>query len=112
MLTQGLNFNSSAPYLTKTFRYLQAKFIEMRSRQAKERVEKECRNQLFHAFSATESLRQELMRKQEEEQMWSNIAMMKKSLEVVEMKLSPALNVGTLIIVRKLSSHECRYSSQ
>merc|ERR1712179_617232 len=73
-------------------RYLQAKFIEMRSRQAKERAEKECRNQLFHAFSATENLRQEIMRKQEEELMWSNIAMMKKSLEV-EKKLSPALNV-------------------
>merc|ERR1719369_547220 len=74
-------------------RYLQAKFIEMRSRQAKEKAERDCEKQLFHVFSATENLRQEMMRKQEEKLMWSNIAMMKKSLEIIETKLSPALMV-------------------
>jgi len=74
-------------------RYLQAKFIQMKSRQAKERAEKECQNQLYRAFSATENLRQEIMRKQEEKIMWTNIAMMKKSLEIVETKLAPALKV-------------------
>jgi len=74
-------------------RYLQAKFIEMKSRQAREKAEKDCENQLFHAFSATEKLRQEMMRKQEENLMWSNIALMRKSLELVETKLAPVLMV-------------------
>jgi hypothetical protein len=52
---------------------------------------------LFHAFSATEKLRQEMMRKQDEDLMWSNIALMRKSLELVETKLSPALLVSVLL---------------
>merc|ERR1719466_310676 len=55
-------------------RYLQAKFIEMKSRQAREKAEKDSANQLFRAFSATENLRQEMLRKQEESLMWNNIA--------------------------------------
>jgi len=74
-------------------RYLQAKYIEMKSRQTKEKIKKDCENQLFHAFSATEKLRQEMMRKQEENLMWSNIALMRKSLELVEAKLAPVLMV-------------------
>ena len=46
--------------IVSVFRYLQAKFIEMKSRQAREKAEKDCENQLFHAFSATEKLRQEV----------------------------------------------------
>ena len=65
----------------------------MKCRQAKEKAKKDCEDQLFHAFSNTEKLRQEMMRKQEEDLMWKNIAMMRKSLELVESKLSPALLV-------------------
>ena len=95
---RGLNlFATTCFYYYKLFlpRYLQAKFIEIKSRQAKEKAKKDCENQLFHAFSATEKLRQEMMRQQEENLMWSNIALMRKSLELVETKLSPALMVNT-----------------
>ena len=92
------SFKCLARFLSITLRYLQAKFIELKSHQAKEKAKKDCENQLFHAFSATEKLRQEMMRKQEEDLMWSNIALMRKSLELVEIKLSPALLVSLVLV--------------
>jgi len=74
-------------------RYIQACFIAMRSREAKDKVKKEIDNQIFTAFSATEKLRQEVAKVKEEKELWDCLAKVGKSLKLVKEKLSPALDL-------------------
>jgi len=72
-------------------RYIQAKFIELKSSQALEKAERECASQLYEAFSATEKLRQEVMRLEDEDLLQSNIAVVKDTLNLIDLKIKPIL---------------------
>ena len=75
------------------FRYIQAHFIELKSSQALEKAERECASQLYEAFSATEKLRQEVMRLEDEDLLQSNIAVVKETLNLIDLKIKPILKV-------------------
>ena len=74
-------------------RYLQAKFIAMKSREAKKKAEEDSRNQILQAFFATEELREEVQRKSLEVAMAESLTAMKKSLAVVDRKIKPVVQV-------------------
>lgn len=72
-------------------RYLQAKFIEMKSREAREQVEREAREQIFRAHLATQQLQQRILEQKEKVQVNQALEVIKKSLEVIEEKMEPIL---------------------
>lgn len=72
-------------------RYLQAKFIEMKSREAREQVEREAREQIFRAQLATQQLQQRILEEKEKVQVNQALEVIKKSLEIVEDKMEPML---------------------
>jgi len=72
-------------------RYLQAKFIEMKSREAREQVEREAREQIFRAQLATQQLQQRILEEKEKLQVNQALEVIKKSLEIVEDKMEPML---------------------
>jgi len=74
-------------------RYIQACFIAMKSREAKEEVKKEVDNQIFTAFSATEKLRKEAAAMKEEKKCWECLAKVGRVLKLVKEKLAPALEL-------------------
>ena len=76
-------------------RYIQAKFIAMKSREAKKKAEEDCRNQILQAFFATEELRMEVQRKSQEAMMTKSLSAMKKSLAMVDQKIKPVVQVLT-----------------
>ena len=76
-------------------RYIQAKFIAMKSREAKKKAEEDSRNQILQAFFATEELRMEVQRKSLEVMMTKSLTAMKKSLAMVDQKIEPVVQVLT-----------------
>merc|ERR550532_209030 len=73
------------------FRYIQAKFIAMKSREAKQKAEEDSRNQILQASFATEELRMEVQRKSLEAVMTQSLAAMKKSLALVDQRIAPVV---------------------
>lgn len=72
-------------------RYLQAKFIEMKSREAREEVEREAREQIFRAHLATQQLQQRILEEKQKVQVNQALEVIKRSLEIVEEKMEPML---------------------
>ena len=80
---------------TTLIRYLQAKFIAMKSKEARKKAEEDSRNQILQAFFATEALRMEVQKKSLEKVLNDSLASMRRSLVIVEEKLIPALQVSS-----------------
>jgi len=74
-------------------RYIQSCYIRMKAEEAKKKAQVESERQIMRAFFATEELRLEVQKKEEELQLKNSIKMMKISLDVIEKKLSPLLKV-------------------
>jgi len=74
---------------TAYFRYLQAKFIAMKSKEARKKVEEDSRNQILQAFFALEEVRMEVQQRSMEEVQRESITAMKSSLTMVEQNLVP-----------------------
>ena len=75
-------------------RYLQAKFIAMKSKEARKKVEEDSRNQILAAFFATEGLRMEVQRRELRQVLDESLASMRSSLAVVEKNVVPTLKVS------------------
>ena len=85
--------NTSVEIYCCVVRYIQAKFIAMKSREAKQKAEEDSRNQILQAFFATEELRMEVQRKSLEAVMTQSLAAMKKSLALVDQRIAPVVQV-------------------
>ena len=67
----------------------------MKSREAKKKAEEDSRNQILQAFFATEQLRMEVQKKSLEVVMAESLNAMKKSLSMVDRKMTPVVQVLT-----------------
>lgn len=65
----------------------------MKSREAREQVEREAREQIFRAQLATQQLQQRILEEKEKVQVNQALEVIKKSLEIVEDKMEPMLQV-------------------
>ena len=74
-------------------RYIQASYIKMRSEEAKRQAEMDVKKQILKAFFATEELRVQVEKKEQEMQFQSCFSLARKSLQVLETKLAPLLQV-------------------
>ena len=75
-------------------RYLQAKFIAMKSKEARKKAEEDSRNQILAAFFATEGLRMEVQRWSLRQALDESLASMRSSLAMVEKNIIPTLEVS------------------
>ena len=80
---------------TNKNRYLQAKFIAMKSKEARKKAEEDARNQILQAFFATEALRMEVQKRSLEKVLNDSLASMRRSLVIVEEKLIQVLQVSS-----------------
>ena len=67
----------------------------MKSREAKKKAEEDSRNQILQAFFATEELRMGVQKKSLEVLMAENLTTIKKSLVMVDRKITPVVEVLT-----------------
>jgi len=72
-------------------RYIQAKYIEMKCREAKEKAEEDAKKQILTVFFATEELRIERQKLEERKLMKSCLANMRKAFQFLEDKLAPLM---------------------
>jgi len=74
-------------------RYIQAAYIAKKSEEAKEKGMKAISDQLFTLFNATEKLRQESLKIEEETLYWDLMGVVGNSLKLIKEKIRPALSV-------------------
>jgi len=72
-------------------RYIQAKYIEMKSKEAMEKAEEDAKRQILEAFFATEELRIEVEKREQALMVKSCLESMRKSYKFLEGKLAPLL---------------------
>jgi len=72
-------------------RYIQAKYIEMKSKEAMEKAEEDAKRQILEAFFATEELRIEVEKREQALMVKSCLESMRKSYQFLEGKLAPLL---------------------
>ena len=65
----------------------------MKSEEARRKAEKECQRQVLQAFFATEAMRVEAQKREQQLHLQSSLKLIKDSLTVLDTKLSPLLNV-------------------
>merc|ERR1719474_728204 len=72
-------------------RYIQAKYIEMKCKEAKEKAEEDAKKQILSVFFATEELRIQHQKLEEKKIMKSCLHNMRKSFQFLEDKLAPLM---------------------
>ena len=65
----------------------------MKSEEARKKAEKECQRQVLQAFLATEAMRVEAQKREQQLRLQSSLKLIRDSLTVLETQLSPLLNV-------------------
>jgi len=78
-------------------RYIQAVYIEKKSREAKDAGVKQLNDQLFTLFNATEKLRQESLKIEQETLYWDLMGVVGNSLQLIKEKIRPALDVMGMV---------------
>ena len=79
---------------------MQAKFIAMKTKEARKKVEEDSRNQILAAFFATEGLRMEVQRRELRKVLDESLASMRSSLAVVDKNVAPTLEVSLKSVKR------------